>query len=125
MMQVGFFVLVLAMTLYGMWSVYVAIPSFGKARLIGIPFTMYQLLLGCFYLVILLEGPVTWTSYWMHWPLWLDLLLQSLAFLGFVILFVMLRRRDTFKHISFWNLVVPAFPLVGASCLKIFTRLFG
>ncbi|GAB4429914.1 MAG: hypothetical protein Kow0031_10580 [Anaerolineae bacterium] len=105
-------------------------PTWGQARYMGIPFSLFVWIQVIFYLVVF-EGVYDIAGLILQTPLWLDCLISSTIFIVPLIVFLKVRDRSTFKPKLFIPLIlvplgIPAINVVAdltqAGAVKI-TRL--
>lgn len=109
----GFLAILLSYSLYKAIEVFRGKISWGKARIMGVPSSIFIWIQAVFYLVLFdatysLIGLILWT------PLWLDLLISLLVIALIWWIFWRLSKRSTFKRHLFIPLVMVPLGIPGA-----------
>jgi len=116
-----FIVIVLLVALWISFQAFRGKISWGQARVMGIPFTLFLWIQGMFLLVL---GADTFAiiSYIIDLPIWIDILISILLLIIIFSIFFILLRRNTFKPGLFVPLVLVPLSVPGVGYLGKMTK---
>lgn len=118
-LELGLFALLILGTSYFAWVLFNEIPTWGEMRLIGMTMSAYKLLVGTFWLAIIIDMPVTWLAVLAGIPIWIELLFGLTPAVLIAILYAALANRETFKPSKFFVSALPVLPIFTHSVSRV------
>ncbi len=95
--------------------------SWGQARIMGIPFSIFLWIQGIFILVLGADA-FALISYIINLPIWIDILIFAVLLLVIFGIFLKLLSRDTFKPVLFINLILIPLSIPGIGYIGKMTK---